>query len=291
MQYYGMILFATILLAVDFTLQKLYQKTQGTGRTAGLIFNAGIGLVTALFFFVMNGCRVTCSPYAVGMAVCMSVCLIGYTILGFQVLKVGNLSFYTMFLMTGGMVVPYVWGVLYLNESFTVARMIGLVSIVAAIVVSNYSRESISRKMILLCCGVFFLNGGSSVVSKMCQTPDKFGVVEPMEFVFWTGVMRCLLCTALLFVTGRKQADTKRKTSKWKTLVPIVICSAIVSGISYLLQLIGAAHLPATVLYPIISGGSIVFSAIAGILCFKEKPSALQWAGIALCFIGICCFL
>lgn len=291
MQYYIMAIIATVLLAVDFVLQKLYQKSQGTGRDAGLVFNAGIGFVTAVLFLILNKGQIHYSLYAVGMALGMSVCLLGYTILGFRILNIGNLSFYTMFLMTGGMAVPYVWGVLFLNESLTVWRVAGLLCIAAAIIVSNYRKETLSRNMILLCCGVFFLNGGSSVVSKMCQTPDRFGVAEPMEFVFWTGVARCTLCVVLLFVTKRTKADTERKSPKWKAVLAIVGGSAVVSGCSYLLQLMGAAHLPATVLYPIISGGSIVFSAIAGMLCFKEKPSACQWAGIALCFIGICCFL
>ncbi len=291
MQYYIMVIMATMLLAVDFVLQKLYQKSQGTGREAGLVFNAGIGFVTAVLFLILNKGQIHCSFYAVGMALGMSVCLLGYTILGFRILEIGNLSFYTMFLMTGGMVVPYVWGVLFLHEPFTGWRVTGLLCIVAAIIVSNYSKEKISHRMILLCCSVFFLNGGSSVVSKMCQTPDKFGVVEPMEFVFWTGMMRCLLCITLLLMSERKKTGSERKISRWKTWIPIVVCSAMVSGISYLLQLMGAAHLPATVLYPVISGGSIVFSAIAGILCFKEKPNAFQWTGILLCFAGSCCFL
>lgn len=291
MQYYIMVIIATVLLAVDFVLQKLYQKSQGTGRDAGLVFNAGIGFVTAVLFLILNKGQIHYSLYAAGMALGMSVCLLGYTLLGFRILGIGNLSFYTMFLMTGGMVVPYIWGVLFLNEPLTGWRVVGLLCIVVAIIVSNYSKEKLSRNMILLCGGVFLLNGGSSVVSKMCQTPDQFGVVEPMEFVFWTGVARCILCVVLLFVTKRTKADTERKILKWQMVLAIVGGSAVVSGCSYLLQLMGAAHLPATVLYPIISGGSIVFSAIAGMLCFKEKPSVFQWVGIVLCFMGICCFL
>ncbi|MBQ4559467.1 MAG: EamA family transporter [Tyzzerella sp.] len=74
-------------------------------------------------------------------------------------------------------------------------------------------------------------------------------------------------------------------------MLPIILCSAVVSGVSYMLQLIGAVNLPATVLYPIVSGGSIIFSTIAGMICFKERPNLYQKIGVVLCFVGTCLFL
>ena len=74
-------------------------------------------------------------------------------------------------------------------------------------------------------------------------------------------------------------------------LLPILLGSAVASGASYLLQLIGAKTLPATVLYPIITGGSVIFTALAGFVAFHERPSKKQLAGIALCFVGTCLFL
>lgn len=291
MQYYIMVVLATVLLAVDFVLQKTYQKSQGTSVKAGLRFNAGVGLGTAVLFYCLNGFSVSISLYAVLMAVGMSLCLLGYTLLGFRVLKAGNMSFYTMFLMTGGMVVPYVWGVLFLNESLSIKRVLGLLAILAAIIVSNCSKEKLSVKILFLCVGIFFLNGGSSVVSKLCQTPDHYGVVAPMEFVFWTGLVRFLLCTVLAVFVKEENAAEGAPAVSWKEIVWIVLGSALVSGISYQLQLVGAANLPATVLYPILSGGSIVFSSFADWICFGEKPNMLQWTGVLLCFAGTCLFV
>ena len=59
----------------------------------------------------------------------------------------------------------------------------------------------------------------------------------------------------------------------------------------YFLQLIGAANLPASVLYPMVTGGSIIFSAIAGVIIFKEQLSRRQIISITLCFIGTLLFL
>lgn len=292
MQNYILVIIATVLLAVDFALQKLYQQKCGTGVKESLTFNAVIGLITAIIFLFVNGFKMHLSLYPTIMAMCMSTCLLSYTILGFRVLKAGNMAFYTMFLMTGGMVVPYVFGLLFLDETFSFLRIIGLVIIVVAIVISNLNVAKSTPKLIAVCVVIFFLNGGCSVSSKLCQTPNPYGVVTPTQFVFLTGIIRFILCSVALFVTRRGE-DSKEEGMKFefKRVLPIIFCSAIVSGVSFMLQLIGAANLPATVLYPIVSGGSIIFSTIAGVLCFKEKPNLYQKIGVALCFVGTCLFL
>ena len=43
-----------------------------------------------------------------------------------------------------------------------------------------------------------------------------------------------------------------------------------------------ALHLPASVQFPIISGGTIVFSAVVSALIYKEKISKKEW----LCILG-----
>ena len=52
-----------------------------------------------------------------------------------------------------------------------------------------------------------------------------------------------------------------------------------------------AVNLPATVIYPFITGGSVVLSALVSAFAFKEKMSFGKIAGTAMCFIGTCMFL
>lgn len=62
-------------------------------------------------------------------------------------------------------------------------------------------------------------------------------------------------------------------------------------GLSYMLQLIGAESLPASVLYPFITGGSIILTSFAGVAVFKEKLTIRQWLAVAVCFVGTLLFL
>lgn len=87
----------------------------------------------------------------------------------------------------------------------------------------------------------------------------------------------------------KKDGNTAKFSYK-KTLL-LIAASALIGGLSYMLQLIGAKDLPATVLYPLVTGGSIIFSALAEKVFFKGKLTKYQLISIALCFIGTCFFL
>ena len=58
-----------------------------------------------------------------------------------------------------------------------------------------------------------------------------------------------------------------------------------------MLQLFGAEKLPAGVLYPFITGGSIAFSSVLGMIIFKEKLSPKQWMSVVCCLAGTVMFI
>ena len=95
------------------------------------------------------------------------------------------MTVYTLFLMLGGMCVPYVWGAVFLHEQLTAFRIIGLVVIAAALILMNLS-ERPPKKQILMCVAVFFLNGLCSVISKEHQISAN-EMVSASGFVMLTG--------------------------------------------------------------------------------------------------------
>ena len=62
-------------------------------------------------------------------------------------------------------------------------------------------------------------------------------------------------------------------------------------GVAYILQLISAVNLPAGVLFPFSTGGSIVFTAAIATLFFKEKLSKKIIFSTLLCLIGTIMFI
>jgi len=286
---YVLITLAAVLLTVDFVLQKQYQQKAGSSSREVLFFNAANGLFTAAVFWAISGFRIEFSPYSLVMAVAMTLLALLYSLIGFRILANGGVGLYSLFLMTGGMTVPYIFGLIFLGEPVSFFRILGLVCIIGSIILANGGQGSKNRKVLLLCAAVFFLNGFVSVVSKLHQINTDNAPVGASSFVFWTGIAKFIMCAVVLAV-GKKNAAQEKLPARPNVLA-IILASALVGGVSYLCQLIGAKDLPASVLYPFVTGGSIVLSDLVGIFLYKEKTDMIKQIGIAVCFAGTCLFL
>ena len=65
---YLLLLLAAFLLAVMFGLNKLYQRRAGASLSAGLRFNAVVGVMTAALFWAMGGFSLEFSLYSLLLA-------------------------------------------------------------------------------------------------------------------------------------------------------------------------------------------------------------------------------
>lgn len=283
---YIYVIIAVLLLAFEFALSKKYQSLEGVQMAAAFRFNALSGLLSAVVMAAVLGFRLEWSAFSALMATGMTVCCMSYSVLSFQVLKMGSMALYSTFLMSGGMLLPYFYGVLFLSEELTLSRIIGVLFVLSAVILSNLSKQKVNRKLLILCCAVFFLNGAVSIISKCHQVSTAYKAVSSSEFVVYSGIAKLLLSTAALLFCKKEE-----KTMSCRLSYGVVAGAAIIGSASYLLQLIGAKTLPATVLYPMVTGGSIIFSALAGSVFFKEQITRRQTVSIVLCFIGTLLFL
>ena len=60
------------------------------------------------------------------MAFLMAALGVSYTLIGFYIMEKETVAIYTLFLMTGGMIVPYIWGLFVLNETISIRNKIPL---------------------------------------------------------------------------------------------------------------------------------------------------------------------
>ena len=288
---YLIILIADILLAFSFALQKKYQAREGAGVRAGLKFNLACGFAEAIIFFCFLGFQPEFSLFSLCCAAATGICLILYLLFGFVILREGDTALYSLFLMSGGMILPYLFGITVLNEAVTTLRIIGIIVIIFAVFLSSQARLKFSAKTLLFCIAVFILNGFVSIISKVHQTG--IDAVNSMSFVMYSGFCKCILSAIVLwFIRPKVYCDkTNEAIFAHRNTFMLIFFTAAVGGVSYIFQLMGAKSVPASVLYPLITGGSIVFSAITGKIFFKEKLSKLTVISVVLCLAGTLLFL
>lgn len=292
--YYLMLCASALLLALDFALNKLYQQKAGTSIRAGLGFNALLGGICTLLFFTLGVFSVKVTWYSLLMAAGMATLVMIYNLIGFRIMKMGSMAIYTLFLMTGGMVVPYVWGLAFWDEPFSLLRLLGLLLIIVAVALSNVSKKKIGALQILMCLAVFVINGFTSVISKAHQIELNFETVDLITFIMLFNACKFVLAgiAYLIVRCGKKEhTETNGEKTKISGILPIIFGSAILSGGAFVLQLLSASKLPATVLFPIQTGGTMILSSLAGVAFFREKLSKSIVIGLSICFVGTLLFL
>lgn len=285
---YIIILIATIMIAFEFVFSKLYQCNEGAGLVSVLKFNAFNGLFTALFFFGISGFKIELSLFSLIMAFVFAISLMSFSVIGFYILEKGGMAVYSIFLMSGGMLLPYFYGVRYLDEKYSHLRLIGILIILVAVIFSNKAKYSFNPSFYVLCTLIFLLNGIVNITSKAHQVNETYFAVSNTNFVMYAGAIKFLLSSiSLLFCKKNKSLITFSK----KTSPLTILGGAVACGMSFTLQLLAANKVYASVLYPLITGGTLIFSAIAGFIFFREKITKPQFIGISLCVIGTLFFL
>ncbi|MBR2884412.1 MAG: EamA family transporter [Clostridia bacterium] len=289
MVYYVLIFLAALGAAANFAVTKVYQLNRGNTLETGAIFNCLVGLVGSLIYFVVCEFKIELTAFSVILSIVFTLLVGAYTIIGFKIMSLGSMAVYTVFLMLGGMILPYFYGLLFLDEEITIMKVIALLMMTIAIILQNRGDKKKGKALFyILCISVFILNGLTSVVSKIHQSYPEFDTVSNNGFVLLKNLARFLAFGAMIpFVRkkGNKVFDMKPK------LYVVIACSAILSSVSYFLQLFCATYVPATVQFPVMSGGTIVFTALFGMICFKEKISSRQALCLLLCIISTIVFV
>lgn len=303
---YLYILIADVLLGAIFVLNKKYQQHAGSGLKAGIISNLILGIFAVVISFVSLGFRVEFTLFSLVVATLSTACGVAYTVIGLKILSGGKVSVYAMFLMTGGMLIPFLFGVIFLKEGINALKIIGLLLIIFSIAVTNFDKQKPSKKQLAMSVAVFFLNGFIGVCSKIHQTAVDFDTVSTEGYVLLGNIAKVTLSLAVLAAIaisakykGKNSEKTvaseggEKKLPLAKRLAPYGLLSiiALFDFVSYYCQLEGSVTIPASVLFPLLSGGSILLTAAVGMLILREKPTKSAVAGMVICLAGMCMFI
>ena len=121
---------------------------------------------------------------------------------------------------------------------------------------------------------VFLLKGMIGVISKTHQDSG-IAHVDSTSFMFYSGIFTVLICSVWHFVIERKLPLLKGKSLLFSA------GDGVLNGVGDLLLLIAVAELPASVQYPLVTGGVMVFSTIISVIR-REKVAKLEYIAAAV---------
>jgi drug/metabolite transporter (DMT)-like permease len=127
--------------------------------------------------------------------------------------------------------------------------------------------------------GIFLLNGMSGVLSKWFAAAPYEKTSSAGYSILSAAVAALLSAVVLLFIKGNRIKLSVRGATN-------MLGYGVLNKIGNFLLLIALAHLPASVQYPMVTGGVMICSTV---ICFftHQKPGKREIASLVLSFVGI----
>jgi len=298
MIYYILIFIAVFNVGIAFSLTKLYQTKTKTGLLTSLLFSLISAVVSVLFFLILSGfslhINLFSACFAGGLAILASI----NSILGIKIFSLGKVSVYTLFMMLGGMLFPFLYGILFLNEKFTVCKTVGVFILLISLFMPVFGGKSEKyAKPILffaLCFVVFCSNGMVGVLTKAHQI--NVLAMPVIEFMALQNIIQFILMAIAIGLTMLFSKEKIKIKSVFMTMICtknslIIVGYALTAGIVNMLMMYCASNIPASAMYPIVTGGTVLITALFGRLFFKEKLTKPIIAGLAMTIVATVLFM
>ena len=227
--------------------------------------------------FALAGFKVGFAPFSVILAFVYTASGLLMVYFSLKAFSVANLSVYSVFSMLGGMLLPFLLGVFFFNEGFSVGKAVCLVLIFAAVLL-GIEKKGGSRRAALYYFGVFVLNGLAGVISKIHQS-SAYAHVDSEGFMFLTAIWGVVIAGIWLLI-GYKKIPMLTKTE-----LLLVTGYGAFNGMGNLFLLIALGFLPASVQYPLVTGGVMVISTVISALR-REHLTKKELIAAALAFLA-----
>lgn len=289
---YILLLLAVLCFAAQFVFTKLYEGAIRQSATTSLVMLAVTSTIGFLLFFAVSGFRIQFSPTSTLWALALAVVMIPYYMLGIKVLSLGSLAIYSMFMMLGGMLVPFFYGVLFLKEPVTPGKGLGTLLLTICIILQAVLPTAATGKQnkgkqglfFLLCIVIFFINGFTGVIAKAHEISA--APVAEASFTSLSCGFTALLSLGMLLLPTKeaKGAAIQAALTKKPLLIMAALGTAAYTG--SFLHLMAAETVPASVQFPLVSGGVIILSALVSAFLFKEKVTRQEWYCVGGAFLA-----
>lgn len=274
---YGLLTLAALLFAMQFLFNQQFRKFNGDGDDSTVTFAGYTHGISFLIMLVLSGFKLEFTWFSVLISAIYAVVVLGYNYASLKSFATANLSVFSIYAMLGGMLLPLAYGVVFCNEKLNIFKVFCIILIGVATALS-FEKSTTKGNNLKYYLGVFVLNGMVGVLSKIHQSNSELAV-DSKSFMATVNICVFVICLAYQLIKNKKIAKISLKS------LGSVAGHAFCNGIGNLFCLIALVSLPASVQFPITTGGVMVFSTIIS-LVRKEKSSPKTLISTAIAFVS-----
>ena len=288
-----MVILLYFVIVLASVTQSATTKLFNRHSTNATVFNACKALAAFVLFAAMAAWGFTLHMPTLVFGMLYGACLCASMYAGYKALCLGPMALTSM-LVSFSILIPLLWGVTVGGESLHLLRIIALLLLFGSIILTNadklflhhrqktengYQNEAKGNygKWLLFVLATFLCNGGCSVLQKQHQSlyPERYS----KEFMLFA-MLLCVLVFCSVSLIKYPLADIKRVKKKW-----LGTLSGVANGLSGFFTLALAGFENASVLFPVISAGTLLGALLCGKFFFKEKLKVNHYLALML---GMC---
>lgn len=280
-KYYALIIAAVVMFGGCFKLNDVYRKYRGGGAVASISMSFISSLAAILPMMIIAGFDFSLTPFTALMCFVGIVNGLLFSYCSIMALGKINLSLYALFSMLGGMVLPFVQGIVFYDESITVAKTVCFVLIAAALVVST-GRIGGGGGGFIYYVGIFVLNGMSGVISKIFVS-SPFAKTTTETYSMWGAIFSAVSCGIILFVIY-----SVRRPKEKENIFSILAASAngVTNKIANLFLVISLGFIDSSLQYPLVTGGVMIVSAVISLFDKEKAVKRSELVAVGIAFLG-----
>ncbi len=303
---YLLLLVSCVFFAMQFVTTKLFEQRTAGGLSVCLWNQIVFSIAAALFLFLQSGFCWEMNPTSFLYATAFSVFYIINTVTTILAMSRGKVLVVSTYCLAGGMILPFLYGILFLHEQPGVFQCIGMAvlcaSLIPAIMGKSEEKQSGSRLGFFVLCLVVFATNGLLYIALKCHQILPTAVPEN-SFMLATVFIRlalALLILAVLAAVKRRNGEKEilrrtfweigRKPMTGKLFLVLILAAAagaVCNTVGNLFSLRCMVTMDASLQLPIQNVSIILLTAVFGWLFFKEKLGRNSIIGLLMSVVGI----
>ena len=278
-----------LVVALGLTISKNMLSKGGRDNFTGLSNLINLNIINGIIAMLVNACfgisfsNLKSWPVII-LAILYAVCTIVSAMTQISAMKHGPVAG-VMTIFSAGFIITTVYCAIAFNEPISWLSAFGMllliVSIVAVVYKKSEEKKKFNFKFLILSIIAMTMSGLVGIIQKYYTY--KFNGQGLNSFLFLSfGLLALISLVIRMFYKPRLITNFKVKGF----IIP-ALAYAVVYAVLCKLNLYLTSVLDGVVLFPVLNGGAIAFTALFSFIIFKERLNLRQWMGIFACVLAI----
>ncbi|MBR5271398.1 MAG: EamA family transporter [Clostridia bacterium] len=272
-----------MLVVVGVSLQQIGKKAYNLKVKNGIYsFTAASSFMALLVFLITAKGEFNYSPDFLIYSVIFAISFCVASVASYSAVSTGPLSLTSLFI-SYSLIIPTFYGIIVLGEETKATLYLGIILLLISLILTNLEgkqEKKITFKWIILVLIASVGNGACSVIQKAQQI--NCNQMYKSEFMIIALIITVAVIGIFALLNEKKEITYNLKHGvKW-----YLICG-IANGIVNYLVIVLSGRMDASLMFPIISSGGIILTALVSIFIYKEKLSKQQYVGFILGILSI----